>query len=94
METIHLRLCHCDSCIKTGIPVNFRQKPRSVIHGLPPKKGVHQLRFFLPTMRTPNSIVVCSCIYAFVLKWDPMCNRGVMVYALDDYLVILPENCN
>ncbi len=37
-----------------------------------PKKGVQKLRFFLPTMRTPNSIVVYSCIYAFLLKWDPM----------------------
>ena len=36
------------------------------------KKGVHQFRLFLPTMCTPNSIVVSSCIYAFLLKWDPM----------------------
>ena len=42
------------------------------IHRLTPKKGVHQFRFFLPTMRTPNSIVVCSCMYAFSFKWDPM----------------------
>ncbi len=26
----------------------------------------------LPTMRTPNSIVVCSCMYAFLRKWHPM----------------------
>ena len=36
------------------------------------KKGVHHFRFFLPTMRASNSIVVCSCIYVFLLKWDPM----------------------
>ncbi len=23
-------------------------------------------------MRTPNSIVSCSCMYAFLFKWDPM----------------------
>ena len=23
-------------------------------------------------MPTPNSIVVCSCMYVFLLKWDPM----------------------
>ncbi len=36
------------------------------------KKGVHQFRFFLPAMRTPNSIVICSWMYAFLLKCDPM----------------------
>ncbi len=36
------------------------------------EKGVHQFRSLPPTMRTPNSIVVCSCMYAFLLKWDPM----------------------
>ncbi len=41
-------------------------------HWLTPKKGVHKFRFFLPTMRTPNSIVVCSCMYASLWKWDPM----------------------
>ncbi len=42
------------------------------IHWLTAEKGVHQFRFFLPTMRTPISIVVCSCMYAFLLKWDSM----------------------
>ncbi len=42
-------------------------------HRLTSNKGVHQFRFFLPTMRTPNSIVVCWCMYAFLWKWHPMC---------------------
>ncbi len=37
-------------------------------HWLTSEKGVHQFRYFLPLMRTANPIVVCSCIYAFVLK--------------------------
>ncbi len=46
------------------------------------KKGVHQFRFFLATMRTPNSIVVCSCVYAFMSretskrKKDPVESSG------------------
>ncbi len=36
------------------------------------KKGVQQFRFFLPTMHTPNSILVCSCMYAFLWKWHSM----------------------
>ncbi len=37
------------------------------------KKRVYtSLGFSLPTMRTPDSIVVCSCMYAFLLKRDPM----------------------
>ncbi len=42
------------------------------IHWLTAEKGVHQFRFFLSTMHTPNSIFVCSCMYAFLLKWVPM----------------------
>ena len=40
----------------------------TIIHWLTSRKGVHQFRFFLSTMRTPNSIVVCSCMYAFLLS--------------------------
>ena len=32
------------------------------------RKGVHQFRFFLSTMRTPNCIVTCSCMYAFFIE--------------------------
>ncbi len=37
-------------------------------HRLTSVKGVHQFRYFLPTMHTPNSILVCSCMFAFLLK--------------------------
>ncbi len=50
---------------------------------LAPEKGVHQFRFFLPTMRTPNSIAVCSRMHAFLWKWDPMHTPSrTSVYAL------------
>ncbi len=35
------------------------------------KKRMHQFMFFLPTMRIPNSIVVCSCMYAFLWSIVP-----------------------
>ena len=56
----------CNSC-----PILMLIKP-TCLYGLTPKKGVHQFRFFLPIMRTPNSIVVCSCMYVVLLKWDPI----------------------
>ena len=39
------------------------------------KKGVHQFSFVLPTMRTPDIIGVCSCIYnkAEIIKRMSIC---------------------
>ena len=42
-------------------------------HPLTAEKCVHQFRYFLQLMRTPNPHIVCSCIYSFVLKWALMC---------------------
>ncbi len=41
-----------------------------LLHRITPGKDVHQFRSFLSTMRTPNSVVVYSCMYAFLRKWD------------------------
>ncbi len=57
-----------------------------ILSGLTAEKGVHQFRFFLSTMRTPNFIVVCSCRYAFLLKWDPMCTPPFIVVRIGSYL--------
>ncbi len=43
------------------------------LHWFTSEKGVHQFRYFLPLIRTPNPIVICSWIYSYVLKWAPMC---------------------
>ena len=39
-------------------------------HWLTPEKGVHQFRFFLPTIRAP---ILLLSSYAFLWNWDPMC---------------------
>ncbi len=35
-------------------------------HCLTPEKGAHSFRNFLPQMRTPNPIVVSSCMYVYI----------------------------
>ncbi len=35
-------------------------------HWLTSEKGVHKFRYFLLLRRTPNPIVVCSCIYSYM----------------------------
>ena len=66
--------CRCPFGFEGWFLISFNNEiVDRLIHRLTSKKGVHQFRLFLPTVRTPNSIVVCSCMYAFLLKWDPMC---------------------
>ena len=69
-------------CLYTVIQTHFLAKSdfqcllgfllKGSFHWHKAEKDVHQFRFLLPTMRTPNSVVVCSCMYALLLKWDPM----------------------
>ena len=54
---------------------------------LTPEKGVHQFRFVLSTMRTPNSIVVSSCMYAFLLKCDSMRTPPMTVVHIGSHLI-------
>ncbi len=52
-------------------------------HWLTSEKGVHQFRYFLLLMHTPNPFVVCSCIYS--LDWNELqcVHRWLVVYALE-----------
>ncbi len=71
-----VRMCTVShASFATQMTLNEKAMFISVYHWLCPvplEKGVHQFRYFLPLMRSPNHIVVCSCIYTFVLKWAPM----------------------
>ena len=62
-------VCHTDP-IQPFVQIRYNFRGFNLfLHGSQAymlRKGVHQFRFFLPTIRTPNSIVVCSCMYAFL----------------------------
>ena len=49
-----------------------------IMHCLTPEKGVHSFRYFRLQMHTPNSIVDCSCMYAFCVRMRLICG-GVRI---------------